>query len=294
MRMSNVAMNMSSVNIVNSTAMKYDNLIIQSTSGMKIQKAHENPVLAHKAIQLENIKANNSQLKRNAEDAKSFINYTESMIGQATDIITTVKDLMVQAGSDTIQDESREAIVQQVNQLILEIANLGNQQFNGKYIFGGTNTTTKPYELIGEPPTGFTSNANDGQISYNVDTSLNMPVNISGRDIFDGLLTDLIEIRDNIQAGDLDAIGNNLDDINWHLDNTINKRTALGAKANILDSTLERISTSDFEAESTYSSLMGVDLKETAVQMASLQVSYQAGLSMIAKLHQLNLMDYVK
>ena len=50
MRMSNVAMNRSSVNIVNSTAIKYDKVIIQSTSGMKIQKGHEDPVLAHKEI----------------------------------------------------------------------------------------------------------------------------------------------------------------------------------------------------------------------------------------------------
>lgn len=295
MRMSNVAMNRSSINIINSTAIKYDKVITQSASGMKIQKGHEDPVLAHKALQLENIKANNTQLARNAEDAKSFINYTETMLGQVTDLITTVKDLMIRASSDTINNESRDAIVQQVNQIILEVANIGNQQFNGKYIFAGTNTTTKPYEVIGDPPNAINSFANNGDISFNVDTSLVLKANVSGVDVFDNLLKDLIVIRDDIDANRLNAATTNaFAKIESHLDNTISKRTELGAKVNILDATLSRISTSDYETESTYSSLMGVDLAKTSVEMASLQVSYQAGLSMIAKLHQLNLMDYVK
>lgn len=295
MRMSNVAMNRSSVNIVNSTAIKYDKVIIQSTSGMKIQKGHEDPVLAHKALQLENIKANNTQLARNAEDAKSFINYTETTLGQVADLVTTVKELMIRASSDTINNESRDALVQQVNQIILEVANIGNQQFNGKYIFAGTNTTTKPYEVIGDPPTAINCFANKGDISFNVDTSLVMKANVSGVDVFDNLLKDLIVIRDDIDANRLNAATTNaFAKIESHLDNTISKRTELGAKVNILDATLSRISTSDYETESTYSSLMGVDLTKTSVEMASLQVSYQAGLSMIAKLHQLNLMDYVK
>lgn len=295
MRMSNVAMNRSSVNIVNSTAIKYDKVIIQSTSGMKIQKGHEDPVLAHKALQLENIKANNTQLARNAEDAKSFINYTETTLGQVADLVTTVKELMIRASSDTINNESRDALVQQVNQIILEVANIGNQQFNGKYIFAGTNTTTKPYEVVGDPPTAIKCFANKGDISFNVDTSLVMKANVSGVDVFDNLLKDLIGVRDAIHDNSLDAVTTNLfAKIENHLDNIISKRTELGAKVNILDATLSRISTSDYETESTYSSLMGVDLTKTSVEMASLQVSYQAGLSMIAKLHQLNLMDYVK
>lgn len=296
MRMSNVAMNHSSINIVNATSIRYDNAVIQSTSGMKIQKAHENPMLAHKALQLENIKATNTQFNRNAGDAKSLINYTETMIGQVTDSLTKLRELMVQASSDTIHEESRQAIVQQVNQIIFEIGNLGNQQFNGKYIFAGTNTKTKPYEITGgDVPTGFVSNANNGEIALNVDTNLTMVVNIPGTEIFDTLIPDLLQIRDDIQAGNLTGIVNNgLADIDKHIDNTINKRTQLGAKANILDSAMARISASDYETQTTYSSLMGVDLTKTAIEMKSLEVSYHAGLSMIAKLHQMNLMDYVK
>lgn len=295
MRMSNVTMNMSSVNTVNRTAISYDKLITQSTTGKKIQKGHEDPVLAHKAITLENIKASNTQLARNAEDAKSLINYTESMLGQTADSLTKVKNLLIQSGSDTINNESRDAIVQQINQIILEVTNLANQQYNGKYIFSGTNTTTKPYELIGDPPTGVTSNANGGIITFNVDSSLSIPTNVPGVEIFDTMIADLIQIRDSVASGDLNEISTvSLGLIETHIDNTISKRTDLGAKANIIESTLERISTSDYETETTYSNIMGVDLMKNSVELKSLEVAYQAGLSMIAKLHQMNLMDYVK
>lgn len=295
MRISGLSMNLKSFNIIHNTSSRYDNLLTQMVSGKKIQKASEDPILAQKSIYLSNLMTENEQYMKNAKDAKSLIDYSESILGQGSDMLTRVKELAVQASSDTINNESREAIVKEMDQIILEIVNMGNQQFNGKYIFAGSDTLTKPFELIGNPPTGVNYNGNNDDILFNISSGFQMASNVPGGEVFLQTIQDLITVRNDIQAGDIENITNvGFDLIEDSIDRFINARTELGAKSNVTESTISRISAMDLELESSYSSLLGVNIVEKQIEVAGLEVSYQASLSVVSKLHSMSILNYIK
>lgn len=295
MRISTLSMNLKSFNIIHSTSSRYDNIISQMVSGAKIQKGSEDPILAQKSVYISNLKKENEQYLKNAKDAKSLIDYTESVIGQGSEMLTRVKELAIQASSDTIQNESREAIVKELDQIILEMTNLGNQQYNGKYIFAGTNTTTKPFELVGEPATDINYSGNNAKINFNISAGFPMASNITGDAVFLKTIQDLITVRNDIQSGDIQNITNiGFDLIEDGIDTLINARTELGAKSNITETAIDRITAMDSELEASYSSLMGVNIVEKQIEVTSLEVSYQASLSAVSKLHSMSILNYLK
>ena len=295
MRISALSINLKSTNVINNTSNRYDSLLTQLSSGQKISKGSEDPILAQKSIYLNNLKTQNTQYSKNTTDAKSIIDYSESVLGQAGDIISRAKELTMQSATDTINNESREAIVKEFNQLIIELTNLGNQQFNGKYIFAGTNTTTKPFELVGDPFTGVNYHGNLEKISFNISENAQLISNVTGDAVFLDTINELINVRNLIAAGDVSDIGNiGLNLIENGVDRIINARTELGAKSNIAESNINRIHNLNIEIETSLSSLIGVNIAEKQVELAGVEVSYQASLSVVSKMHSMSILDYLR
>lgn len=294
MRISALSINLKSTNVINNTANRYDSLLTQLSSGQKISKGSEDPILAQKSIYLTNLKTQNAQYTKNANDVKSIIDYSESVLGQAGDILTRAKELAIQASTDTITNDSRAAIVKEYDQLIIEITNLGNQQFNGKYIFAGTNTTTKPFELVGDPATRVDYSGNGEKISFNVSETTQLSSNITGDEAFLDTINELITVRNLIDAGNVTDISNGLDLIEDGIDRVINARTELGAKSNIAQYNIDRIANLNLEVESSLSSLIGVNIAEKQVEITGVEVSYQASLSVVSKMHSMSIIDYLR
>lgn len=295
MRISALSINLKSTNVINNTSNRYDSLLTQLSSGQKISKGSEDPILAQKSIYLTNLKNQNTQYTKNTTDAKSIIDYSESVLGQAGDVVSRAKELVIQSATDTINNESREAIVKEFDQLIIELTNLGNQQFNGKYIFAGTNTTTKPFELVGDPFTGVDYSGNSERISFNISESSQLVSNVTGDAVFLDTINELITVRNLIAAGDVNDISNiGLDLIENGIDRIINARTELGAKSNIAESNISRIANLNIEIESSLSSLIGVNIAEKQVELAGVEVSYQASLSVVSKMHSMSILDYLR
>ena len=294
MRISGLTINLRSCNVINSASNRYDNLLTQMSSGKKISKGHQDPVLATRAIQLENSLKSTEQYTKNSNDAKSMLDYTESLLTQVSDRLSRVKELTVQAATDTVNNESRQAIAKEIDQIIIELTSMANQQFNGKYIFSGTNTTTKPFELVGDPVTDVKYHGNGNSIKYNISENYGMETNIPGDRAFADTINELINIRDIITSGDVEKISTDaLNAVDTSIDRTINLRTELGAKSNIVESTLERLETMKLEIKSSYSSLMDVNVSEKSVELAGVEVSYQASLSVVSKLYQMSILDYL-
>ena len=294
MRISSLSINLKSFNIIHNASTTYDSLITQMASGKKIQKGSEDPVLAQKSIYLNNLKTRNEQYAKNSTDAKSIIDYSESILGGASNLLSRVKELAIQASSDTINNESREAIVKEMDQLILELTNMGNQTYNGKYIFAGTNTTDKPFELEGSPATNVIYHGNQNHIVLNIFENAQIASNVPGDQVFLDTIKDLITIRNDISTANITNITNvGFDLLEKGIDRVINARTELGAKSNIVETTQARITAMNLELEKSYTNLMGVNIAEKQVELTGVELSYQASLSAMSKLHSMSILDYL-
>lgn len=60
-------------------------------------------------------------------------------------LITRVRELTIQASSDTTSAEGRQSIAKEVRQLQRQLVQLGNTEVAGQAVFGGTKTNVTPY-----------------------------------------------------------------------------------------------------------------------------------------------------
>lgn len=80
-----------------------------------------------------------NQAKRNAHDAVSMLQTAEESMGQIHDILGRMKELAVQANSDSINDDHRGDLDEEFTQLTKEIKDIAEgTNFNGVNLLDGT------------------------------------------------------------------------------------------------------------------------------------------------------------
>ena len=84
------------------------------------------------------------QARANAQDGISLIQTAEGALEETGKMLNRMRDLTLQAGNDTLQDEDREEIISEMKTLVSNINAINNNtKFNGKELFatGGLKNT---------------------------------------------------------------------------------------------------------------------------------------------------------
>lgn len=119
-----ISTNVASVNAqrnLNDSQMKINNSLSQLASGSRINKAADDA--AGLAIS-ENMKAqirSTRQASRNAQDGVSMVQTAEGGLNELSSIITRLRELGIQASSDTVGDTERGFLDKEVQQLKMEM-----------------------------------------------------------------------------------------------------------------------------------------------------------------------------
>lgn len=112
----------------------------QMATGKKIQKPSEDPITAVKALKLRTSVREIEQYRSNIGDALSWMGVTEEAMSNVTEVLKRIRDLSVQASSDTLGVSEREKIVSELEQLKIQIQQEGNVNYAGRFVFSGYKT----------------------------------------------------------------------------------------------------------------------------------------------------------
>lgn len=160
MRITNSMMRNNSLWSINKNEEMMNKYETQLSSGKKIQKPSDDPVVAVRALKFRaNIKEI-TQYKTNSEDATSWLSVNEQAMVNTISMLKRSRDLCVQGASDTFTTGDRESMVTEIEQLKAQIMNEGNVNYAGRHIFTGFKT---------DIPLAFTKNTT---VSYNITESL--------------------------------------------------------------------------------------------------------------------------
>src|SRR6476659_497351 len=108
----------------------------QLSSGRRLNRPSDSPVDTVNAM----------QYGRNIDDGLSWLNTADTAMTQAYDMVDRVRQLAVQAGNAAMPQDSLDAMAKEVDQIRDGLKQLGNTQYAGKYISGGTRTQTQPFD----------------------------------------------------------------------------------------------------------------------------------------------------
>jgi len=288
------------------SAAKLDKLYNMLASGQKVSVPSDDPVSAARILKINTYLNELEQYGSNIENATSWMDSTESALKEAGDILQRIRELTEKAANGTNTDESSQAISEEVEQLRDQLITLANSTYQGRYIFGGTQTTTKPYDSDG------TYNGNSGAIDYEISRGETITVNFSGDMVFGSdettqpptdfstapqyvnLFNDLNRLIDDIDNNRTDDLsGEQLESMDTWMDRLNQYRAEVGIKMNRMEFAQNRITDENLSYTALLSKIQDVDMAEGIMDLATQQSVYRAALATGARIIQPTLVDFL-
>jgi flagellar hook-associated protein 3 FlgL len=132
----------------------------QISSGKRVNRPSDDPAAAERISQFRNVLRTTERRLQTVNEGVGRLNLSDSVLGQAGNTFHRAKELAVQMRNDTNTVVERRNAAQEVQQLILGLASIGNTQLNGRFVFAGNETQTEPY--VPGTVTGSASTTNTG------------------------------------------------------------------------------------------------------------------------------------
>ncbi len=271
----------------------------QLTTGNRIVRLGQDPTGAALIVDFQTSIGRNKQFVKQIDSAASYLTETETALDSVNTSLTRLLELAPTAESTSATAGDRLQMVPEINGILTSLLSVANTQQQGKYLFGGSNTTTAPFT---QTATGANYNGNSATISLDVSVSASVGTNLPGNTVFygsggQGSATDVFK-----QVTDLSAAltANNSAGIQTAMDNL--KMAFSGLQTNLAEiggrqSTLDQMKTTlgDFTTslQSIQNTYASVDYAQAASDYESQGIAQQATLAMIGKSNAQNLFDYL-
>ena len=302
----------------------------QLTSGKEISRPSDNPYKVARSMQLNTDINTNKQYNENIKDTINWLNTTDTALGQVTNVIQRVRELMVSSGNASYGSNEQKAISDEINQRIEEVAQILNSNFDGKYVFGGTKTSSKPLgsdidgltgntylyfvdksgnKLDLEDTSTYTKNQLEmlgTKMNIEISQGVEMEYNVTAKEVLickndNGKQVNLMNLLSNITSNlkssnssdRVKVVGENLADIDSVVSNLLKLRAEVGAKQNRMDSAQTKNEDENYNMTDILSKTEDIDFTEKTIEFTIAQTVYQASLQICAQVLPKSLLDYL-
>jgi flagellar hook-associated protein 3 FlgL len=266
------------------------------STGKKITKPSDDPVVAMKGMYYRSDLASVDQYKRNLSELHLWMDNSEAGMSQANSALQRIRELVVQGQGGSLSSVDLSAIGDEVGQLKDDLVKTANTQVAGRYIFHGNDVTNPPVAQE-DPPTVAKNLTNPAINNYNVEVSngVTLKANVNPANAFNQQLFDVVggiqTALQNNKPGDLDNLLTNLDKV---MDTMSAEHSELGARSNRLDMVETRINQQDTLATQALSDNEDVDIEKVIMDLTNQESVQRAALSVGSRIIQPTLMDFLK
>ena len=268
------------------------------SSGKDLTRPSDNPPAVARALELRAEMEATQQYQRNVDEAQGWQEVTDSALTTIGDALQRARELVVQAASDSAGTTARAGIATELRGLVDSIKQAGNATYGGRFIFAGTRTDVRPYEMGASD--AYAGDA--GQITRQVNRGVTLPINVTGPSVVgndtSGLLATLRSAIAHLDGGtDADHTALRREDLaalNDRLDEISAMRATVGATGGRLEVAAGRLAEYEGSTLKLLSDTEDTDIAKAmvdfSVQQAALQASLKAGASIV----QNSLLDFLR
>lgn len=278
------------INNVRSQMMKSQ---LELSSGKKISKPSDDPNGTGAALNVRAQIARNNDYLKTGQFADGWLSTADSAMQGILDEINTAKSTAVQ-GNGAVDQPARDALADQIDQIIDNVKGTMNAQYGGQYVFAGTKTTTAPYQ---NGPVD-TYNGNTTQISQEIAPNTSVTVGTIGQAVVGdgttGLIKNLRDLSVNLRAGNTNAIQTSIGALTTDSNTVLSALSANGAIQNRVEAASNRLSAFGTSLEMARSDAEDADFAKSAIDYNTQATALQAALQSAAQLSSPTLLDYLK
>lgn len=260
-----IATNVASLNTqknMTGNKLNLDRAFERLSSGNRINRAADDAAGLAISEQLRAMIRGYRQADRNANDGISLVQVAEGSLNEVSSILIRLRELGVQAASDTIGDTERKFLDVEYQQLKSEIQRITEStNFNGYDLLNGTGGVI-------DIQVGVHNNSFQDRISFNA-SAANSTLEALG------LTVETLATKESAQMG-LDVVDNALTSVNAI-------RANFGALQNRLVSTSQNLKVADENYSAANSRIRDADIAAETTEMTRANILQQAAVSVLAQ-----------
>lgn len=262
------------------------------SSGHQIEVASDDPVGASMIMKLKSDLADLNQYKKNIEDARSWLEYTETALINIEGALERLREIVIYGANGTLSDSDRYALAEEVKELKDHIIQEANASYAGRYIFGGYKTDNPPYDSSA----GY--NGDNGEIKYEVSPGNRLRVNLTGDEVFNStynLFQVIDDIYNDLMNGDTSTLsGIRLSELDECIDNILKCRAQIGAKVKRIEDTMKAYEADEINLTKLLAQSEDADLAQVVMDLTNQENVYRAALATGARIIQPSLADFLR
>lgn len=153
----------------------------QAATQKRVTKPSDDPLAATRVLAARTEISGNQQFLKSVNQAKTFLEYSDQSLGELSEILIRAKELALSQASDaSASQDTRDVVATEVEQLFEQAVQVGNRKIGDRFIFGGFQTTTPPFD-----PNGHYA-GDDGEIKITINKEAVIAMNIPGKRVFLG------------------------------------------------------------------------------------------------------------
>ena len=254
---------------LSSTQGSFFRAIEQLSSGLRINKAADDTAGLAVSEKLKNQVRGLNQAQRNAQDGISLLQTAEGALNETHSLLARMRELAVQSSNDTLTNDDRLHIQDEVDQLLSEVDRISNAtQFNKISLLTGTGVITGLNLHIGanvEPTTPDGSN----QITISIANSNTAGLSIAALSLE--------------TQGDANSA---IDTLDAAIETVSTTRGQIGAYQNRLDSMINSLGVASENAGAANSRIRDADVAKSVSEMVRTQILQQSTMAVLAQANQ--------
>lgn len=297
------------------------NLENQISSGLQINSPQDNPAGQVNVLSYQNSMSDVNQYTSNVNLANEISSLASSTLNSAVGVVNNAKTLAIQmANSATNTSMNNQAAANEVGQLINEVSQIANTNYNGQNIFTGENTSQVPaytasnasYDVpsstSGGTPTTvnysvYTYAGNDVQQRYQIAQNETIAPGLTANAIFgsdnkqtsssssynpSGLLSVLSLFQSELKSNTFTNDSSNIiSGINKGLSTLLSAQATIGTKQQRLTEQSQSYQTVTTNIQQLLSQTQDVNIPQAMTNLTQAQTTYQATLAMSSQITQL-------
>ncbi len=297
--------------IASSTFFSNTNLVLQQrqlelarvqeeiATGRKVLNLGKDPVAARHMLQQQGRLRHLDSRRSAMQTADMLLSTSDGILHSIQESVKDIYETAVQLGNDSYSLQDRQFGANRVEQLRAHILDLANTEVNGRFIFGGLDNDTAPYDPLG------VFNGDNGQVVVSlgtVDPAGNLKVveaTVEGGQPFEDVAggPNLFGIIDNLiaelNANDGPGIQALIDEVRDGLDRVLSSRQSVGSFQVKIQGVQDADDLSGAAAQALLSQAGDTDPLEAIQRLREAQTSFQAAMILASRLEGLNLVNFI-
>lgn len=240
-----------------------------------------------------------------AAEAHEWITVSDEAIMHLQENLHRVREIAVLGANGSLPPDARAAYTAELEEIIKHVVTIANATYDGRYVFGGYETTQPPFVLDAN---GVSYQGDQGEILREVGQGITLPINIPGDELFGTVTWDaagnvvggqgvfhlLARLRQEIDAGNVAQVTALLDDVNQVQEQVNNYQVKLGATGRRALQVMEQVRDVQITMQSLLSNIEDADVAEVTMRLATAEASYRYALAVGARIMQPSLVEYLR